>query len=378
MKYYLLILFISYSCSNNRVFKHVRKPSSTKITKSCNTQVLDIYNTNVYDSFTFHKYTHAEVEEIPLLYFKRGEIADDFGYLVKIVKRRFISDDIVTEFSEPHFIKVKNDSDIIINPSEIKENREKYYEDVEEIIDFSLLHFRRRDWPEEFTEKIQQTARDYIFQSKYITIRKADSNKLIGSMRLIRSRYTQENGSIIYKNIINTSRNNASGPEGREFVSGLQEKLPIESFLNTDVKKPIIEFPFSRPGWGEGIGEVIEPGTFAIDPDYNNLVFGELWIQMLASFYSHDPMDQLLSSMGGRRFYTYGDRASRFLYEKQMGFSPMFERNNLINKNGIKWQGWEFSAEDIFNALTKRQSMTREQLVEVIQNIAIVRDSITQ
>jgi hypothetical protein len=229
-------------------------------------------------------------------------------------------------------------------------NLDSLFEMQSEAVEFALANYNRRDWNEDLYESFRKIARDYALFSTYIKVYKENSanneRELVGTLRLIR--FGADKREAYYgKHFPGLSAVSQSEradwkhkiPMFEQLWQILPEQLPLERIFKVLLPRPMLavtpEGNFSGiPESSFYLGEIIEPGCFAIKKEANAKVTREIFKHTVQAVF--DPANSSEFNLHGKTFFTYGDESGKRLYQL-IGFEPIPEKAGY-NYKGVYWE----------------------------------------
>ncbi len=225
------------------------------------------------------------------------------------------------------------------------EGKAKFLTDISEWVDFAITEYSRRPWTPRFTKKLRQFAIDYAHRSTYIVARRRTGDvlgEIQGTLRLISSSHYGQK---------------VIGPAGESIrIVDRGVPLPMEVFLSRILPRPW--FPANAPaGLPDGflVGEVLEPGNYAILKRADQLIKEQILIHLLGVLVK--PSFRGILSPQAKQIYTYGDSTSIRKYHRE-GFT-LLDGVPAIKKDGTNWQVLKATTEDLKKILTGLQTNKR-------------------
>ncbi|MGZ6479508.1 MAG: hypothetical protein ACXWQE_09415 [Bdellovibrionales bacterium] len=243
-----------------------------------------------------------------------------------------------------------------------------YYDHIATYVAFANKQYDRRGWSPEMLKSLANAAVFYYEQSTYIALfaKHEGREELAGTLRLIRAPYKKlvtkwlrsgkedvmfERGKLFNERFGKIKGGDCAGincwkyPDHRlgfaipEHLDATFDKIPrhgetfkkipklmMEDSQNVTLPRPavltLVDTGIDQKNgpyeiWA-GEGEIIEPGTLAIDKKFNNDGFAEILAQMMVQVI--DPAVSSSIPPESRYFYTYNDRP--MVYE-MLGFHKL-------------------------------------------------------
>ncbi|MGZ3722474.1 MAG: hypothetical protein ACXVA9_06070 [Bdellovibrionales bacterium] len=291
-----------------------------------------------------------------------------------------------------------------------------YFNRIQEYVDFANKQYERRGWSPKMLENLSAEATEFYEQSTYVALSSKEGGangreKLVGTLRLIHAPYKKKvtkwlasgqeeifftNGSLHRERFgqVKEKTNNFYSRDTFQSLDPAWDKIPKHGGPPSNISTLMMEVSQNvtlprpagltwkgagvAPGQGpyevwEGEGEIIEPGTVAIDKEYNADGFSEILAQLMVQIL--DPGVSAALSNHSRYYYTYNDRP--LIYE-MLGFKKLEDKpykQEWNAKTGKMEDWWLMGASvkdlsDMANGLVqKRRHLDAKRLSEIREMI---------
>lgn len=297
-------------------------------------------------------------------------------------ERKILRSQIYKYFDEgsgtPFFLKVHTVKNLRIGENEKSEldginNPYEFYKKMNEVLQqgqsffrsmisenmkFYIDHAGRRDWTESFKSQLTDLALEFGNQSIWFEVRKdSPEGTQVGTLRLVRSPYGRTKklnvGEIVRPfDVLPDEAWGAITPFGQSVSlnggvgwehSLKPPQVPQEVVLKMNLPRPAQVYTI-RNGIAYGAGEIIEPGSFAVDSAHRTPVLMLLLSQLLR--YQFTPFFEEKYNLEKVQ-HTYGDRKSVLLY-RGYNMNPVGTGND---REGKVWTTMVASGKDLQNLI---------------------------
>jgi hypothetical protein len=267
--------------------------------------------------------------------------------------------------------------------TQFQPNRDRWSAIISENVEFAISQYPRRHWPESFFDELRAMGQRHWMNSKYVTVRDK-SGKIVGSLRFITSRdsaadfVTQERSG----DLLPYPRTLEGGTWTRKVIPPyLQQflprwlRVPMEEGLGVNLERPILvpsdaQAGYQAVGLRHFLGEVIEPGNFAVDKNVNAEVYRAITIELMKAVYEETHSADY--NANGKALYSYADAIGRRLY-LPLGFELVDAKDPLIHDD-VKWWIIRLTPERLkqwIENMEKRASWTPESVAEINQMLEV-------